>query len=220
VYLHDPEHTTFEAAMGRGGPVDVLREFRDQGIIDHTGVAGGPIAMMTRYVETGVFEAAISHNRYTLLNRAADGFWDVCLRNGVAPLNAAPYGGGMLAKGPGAYPRYAYEDAGGETLRHAWALEEICRRHGVPLQAAALQFSLRDARITSTIVGISKPQRLLETVELAAYPIPAEVWDALEAAPHSTEELYLRRPGRDDGMRPGVLAVDRRRRGRATDTGG
>jgi D-threo-aldose 1-dehydrogenase len=186
VFLHDPEHTTFDAAMAPGGPVEVLRRYREEGIIEHIGVAGGPIDMMTRYVETGLFEAAISHNRYTLLNRAADPFWDACRHRGVAALNAAPYGGGMLAKGPSSYPRYAYQDAPGETLVRARALEAICRRHGVPLQAAALQFSLRDPRIVSTIVGISRPERLQETVELAAYPIPDQVWEELESVPYST----------------------------------
>lgn len=189
VYLHDPEHTTFEAAMARGGPVHVLQALRDQGVIEHIGVAGGPIPMMTQYVETGLFEVAISHNRYTLLNRAADPLWDLCLRYGVAPLNAAPYGGGILASGPSVYPRYAYREAERDIPRHAQALEEICRRHGVPLAAAALQFSLHDPRIVSTIVGISKPERLRETVELATFPIPSEVWGELETMPPSTADL-------------------------------
>src|SRR5919201_5857762 len=38
VYLHDPEHTTFEAAMARGGPVEVLHAFKAEGVIDHVGV--------------------------------------------------------------------------------------------------------------------------------------------------------------------------------------
>jgi D-threo-aldose 1-dehydrogenase len=140
-------------------------------------------------VETGLFEAAISHNRYTLLNRAADGFWDVCLRNGVAPLNAAPYGSGILAKGPSAYPRYAYQQAAGEVLRRAQSIESICRRHGVPLRAAALQFSLRDTRIASTIVGVTRPERLQDLVEMATFPIPEELWSELETVPASTDEL-------------------------------
>jgi len=190
VYLHDPEHTTFNAAMAPGGPVDTLRRLSDEGVIDHIGVAGGPIALMTRYVETGLFAVAISHNRYTLLNRAAGDFWDVCLRNGVAPLNAAPYGSGILAKGPSAYPRYAYQKAGEDVLRRAQALEAVCRRHGVPLRAAALQFSLRDTRITSTIVGITRPEQLQDLVEMMTVPIPDALWSALETVPASTDELH------------------------------
>ena len=113
----------------------------------HLGVAGGPIDMMIRFVETGLFEAAISHNRFTLLNREADPLWEVCTRRGVAALNAAPYGSGLLAKGPGAYPRYMYHQASPQLLRRAGQMEEACERYGLPLASAALQFSLRDVRI-------------------------------------------------------------------------
>jgi D-threo-aldose 1-dehydrogenase len=51
----------------------------------------------------------------------------------------------------------------------------------VPLAAAALQFSLRDSRITSTIVGISRPERLAQTVELAQHPIATDLWTELAA---------------------------------------
>ena len=111
VYLHDPEHISFEEAMQPGGPVEVLQQCKEEGLIAHLGVAGGPIDMMIRFVETGLFEVAISHNRFTLLNREAEPLWEVCTRRGVAALNAAPYGSGILAKGPDAYPRYMYSQA-------------------------------------------------------------------------------------------------------------
>jgi D-threo-aldose 1-dehydrogenase len=188
VYLHDPEHALFEAIMARGGPVDALRRFRDEGVIEHVGVAGGPIDLMTRYVETGAFEVAISHNRYTLLNAAASPFWDVCGRQRVAAINAAPYGGGMLAQGPDVYARYAYEEADPEVLRRARTIQRICIRHDVPLAAAALQFSLRDRRIASTVVGMGAAQLVAETVELAVTPIPGELWDELATLPPSSRD--------------------------------
>jgi D-threo-aldose 1-dehydrogenase len=188
VYLHDPEHTTYEATMAPGGPIEVLRDYQSQGIIAHLGISGGPIPMMTRYVETDLFAAAESHNRYTLLNTAADPFWDVCRRHSVAAINAAPYGSGILAKGPSAYPRYAYQDADRDLIDRATRLEAICRRHDVPLAAAALQFSLRDPRITATVVGITRPERLTQTVELANVLIPDELWTELATVPPATND--------------------------------
>lgn len=179
LYLHDPEHITFEQAMAPGGPVEVLQRCQQEGLIAHLGVAGGPIDLMKRFVETDLFEVAISHNRYTLLNTEADSFWDVCQQHGVAAVNAAPYGSGILAKGPSAYPRYMYSEAPPQLLERTHKLEAICNRYHVPLAAAALQFSLRDARITSTIVGISHAERLAETLTLARYPLPVEVWAEL-----------------------------------------
>src|SRR6266446_924288 len=181
VYLHDPEHISFAEAMQLGGPVEVLQRCREEGLIAHLGVAGGPIELMIRFVETGLFEAGISHNRFTLLNREAEPFWDVCARRGVAAVNAAPYGSGLLAKGPSAYPRYMYGQASPELLRRARQMEEACERHGLPLAAAALQFSLRDARVTSTIVGVTRPERITETLKLAQQPIPDELWAELDA---------------------------------------
>ncbi|HEX6777600.1 MAG TPA: aldo/keto reductase [Ktedonobacterales bacterium] len=180
-YLHDPEHIGFAAAMAPGGPVEALRQLYDAGMIQHLGIAGGPIQMMTQFVETDLFTLAISHNRYTLLNQEAQTFWDVCQQHRVAALNAAPYGSGILAKGPSAYPRYMYGQAPETYLQRAFTLEAICQRHNVPLAAVALQFSLRDPRIASTIVGISKPERLQETVWLAQMPLPEHLWEEINA---------------------------------------
>jgi len=181
VYLHDPEHISFEEAMQTGGPVDVLRQCQEEDLIVHLGVAGGPIDMMMRFVETGLFGVAISHNRFTLLNREAEPLWELCTQRGVAVVNAAPYGSGLLAKGPGAYPRYMYGTASPDLLRRAGQMEEACKRYNLPLAAAALQFSLRDARIVSTIVGITRPERLSETLRLAQAPIENELWDELDS---------------------------------------
>ncbi len=182
VYLHDPENTTFEAAMAKGGPVDVLLRFKEAGVIAHVGVAGGPIDLMIRYVETGAFEAVITHNRYTLIDQSAEPLLEVAARRGLGVSNAAPYGSGILAKGPDLYPRYRYDQASEEQIQQVRRIEAACRRHGVPLAAAALQFSLRDPRIHTTIIGISKPERVSETETLGTHTIPAELWPEIEAA--------------------------------------
>ena len=183
-FLHDPEHIpSFETAMARGGPVEALCRCQEEGLIAHLGVAGGPIPLLVRYVETGRFTVAISHNRHTLLNGAAAPLWAVCQRRAVAAINAAPYGGGILARGPKAHPRYAYRPAGAAVLERARHLESICRSLGVPLAAVALQFSLRDPRLASTIVGVSSVSELEGMLALAAWPVPAALWEDLARLP-------------------------------------
>ena len=183
VFLHDPEHTTFANVMRRGGPLEVLQRYKEQGVIGHLGVAGGPIDMSIQYVETGAFEAVITHNRYSLLNRTAEPLIALASARGLAVLNAAPYGSGMLAKGPEAYARYAYQDAPPALVETAHRMSALCGRYAVPLAAAALQFSLRDPRLTSTIVGMSRPERIAQTLDLARHPIPDGLWDELAAVP-------------------------------------
>ncbi len=180
LHLHDPERIGFAASVAPGGPVEALRALKESGRVDAIGVAGGTLSVMRQLVDTELFDVVLTHNRYTLLDRSAEDLITRARQLGMGVLNAAPYGGGMLAKGPGATSRYAYgerPDAGAAAQR----MLDACARYEIPLAAAALQFSLRDARITSTVVGISAPERVTQTLTLAGQPIPDELWAELEA---------------------------------------
>jgi D-threo-aldose 1-dehydrogenase len=182
LHLHDPERISFEEGVAPGGPVAALVDLRERGLVEHLGVAGGPVGLLQQYLDTGEFEVVLSHNRYTLLDRSAEALFRAAADRGLGVLNAAPYGGGMLSKGPGVQQKYAYGARDDRVREAAEAMEASCRRHDVPLAAAALQFSLRSEMITSTVVGVSSPQRIEQTLELAAAAIPDELWDELEQA--------------------------------------
>ena len=190
VYLHDPEHISFEAGMAPDGPVEALLALQREGVVEHLGVAGGPVELMARYLRTGHFAALITHNRWTLVDRSAGDLIDEAVSLGVGVVNGAPFGGGVLAKGTASVTSYAYRPADDEVIRRIRAMEDACAGHGVPLAAAALQFSLRDPRITATIVGVSRPERIAETARLATWEIPEQLWAAL--APLSApKEFWL-----------------------------
>jgi D-threo-aldose 1-dehydrogenase len=50
----------------------------------------------------------------------------------------------------------------------------------VPLAAAAVQFSTRDPRIASTVIGASRPERVDQAVALASTAVPDALWGDLE----------------------------------------
>jgi D-threo-aldose 1-dehydrogenase len=195
LHLHDPERISFEDAMAPDGPVQALIRLRDEGIVDGIGVAGGPVDLITRYVETDVFDAVLTHNRYTLLDRSAEPLIDAATARGMGVLNAAIYGGGMLAKGPDARPRYAYGAGDPSLAETARRMGAACDRYGVPLAAAAVQLSVREPRIHATVVGISAPERVGETLDLLDVEIPDELWAELrELTP--PPELWIGSRGR------------------------
>lgn len=179
VHLHDPENISFEEGVAPGGPLEALQALKDEGVIAHLGVAGGPIDLLRRYIRTGAFAVVLTHNRYSLIDQSAEPLFEEAGELGVAVLNAAPFGGGVLAGAPQAQGYYGYREAGPEILARIEALHAACARHDVPLAAAAVQFSTRDPRIVSTVVGVSKPERVDRLVELAQTPIPPELWDEL-----------------------------------------
>jgi len=176
VHLHDPENISFEEGVAPDGPLEALQALNEEGVIAHLGVAGGPIDLMRQYIRTGAFDVVLTHNRFSLIDQSAEPLFDEAGELGVAVLNAAPFGGGVLAGAPQAQGYYGYRKASPEILARIEALHAACARHDVPLAAAAVQFSTRDPRIVSTVVGVSKPERVDRLVELAQTPIPPELW--------------------------------------------
>ena len=181
VFLHDPENTTWERAMADDGPVAALVAARDEGLIGHLGLSGGPVALLTRFLETGHFEAVITHNRHTLVDRTADPLLDLAAARGLGVLNAAPYGGGMLTRWPVERTRYAYGEAPAALVAAANEMGRLCAEAGVPFAAAALQFSTRDPRITTTVVGAHTAEHVEQFVADSRTEIPASVFEELEA---------------------------------------
>src|SRR3990170_4798899 len=102
LHLHDPEFdVSFEESMAPGGAVEELRRLRDEGLVDHLGIATGDLATTARYLETGVFDVMLTHNRYTLVDRSAERVIGRAAELGIGVINAAPFGGGLLARRPG-----------------------------------------------------------------------------------------------------------------------
>jgi D-threo-aldose 1-dehydrogenase len=181
LYLHDPERIHFADATSADGAVPALVALKEEGLVDHIGVAGGALDVLLDYVRTGVFDVVLTHNRYTLIDQSAEPLLHEAVDRGMGVVNAAPYGGGMLVKGPKVQPKYAYRRDEEDTRQKAFVMQELCESYGIPLAAAALQFSVREPLISSTAVGVSSPERIQETRRLLAYELPDELWERLNA---------------------------------------
>jgi D-threo-aldose 1-dehydrogenase len=189
LHLHDPEHAaSLEEITGPGGAIAELFRMKEEGLAEAVGLAAGRVDIMMPMLRDWEFDALITHNRFTLVNRNAQEMMDLAKERGTAVLNAAPYAGGVLAKGSASHKRYVYQDASPEMLGPVMRVEEICARHGIAPGAAALQFSIRDPRVASTVIGISKPERIAESVAWAKYPIPQAAWDELLALPFDSDD--------------------------------
>lgn len=176
VYLHDPEKVSFSYGVSKDGPLNALISMRNEGVISYIGVAGGPIELMLRYINTDAFDVVLSHNRFTLVDQAATPLMEGARRRGVAFINAAPYGGGILAKGADIQPKYSYTRASSNTLAKIATMNAIAASYSIPLPAFALQFSLHDERVASTVVGITEASRVDTTLELSQIEIPRDAW--------------------------------------------
>lgn len=188
LHLHDPEFIEdISDVTGPNGSLAELMKMKEEGFCEAVGLGAGSIEVMLPLLRDWDFDVVLTHNRFTLINRNADALIDYAISRDMAVLNAAPYGGGVFAKGSVAMRKYAYREAPTDVLDAVRRVEAICARHGIPAGAAALQFSMRDQRITSTVCGVNKPERIAETIQWANWPIADAVWQELAALPYSTD---------------------------------
>ncbi|WP_345217139.1 aldo/keto reductase [Georgenia halophila] len=180
VHLHDPENHDFDMMTAPGGAVETLVAMRDAGEIGSIGLAGGDTRINARYFDLGVFDVLLVHNRLTLVDRSADALVERAAERGMGVLNAAVYGSGALARQEGPVGKYGYRPPSQPVEEAILGLRRLCAEYGTDIATAALQFSLRDPRVSSSIVGISKPERLEGVLAASATELPQEFWDRVE----------------------------------------
>lgn len=131
----------------------------------------------------------INQNRYNLFERQVEnGFLDIMEEYGSGLISFSPLAQGMLTdkylngvpensrgarKGTSVIERYLNE----RNLRRVASLNAIARERGQSLAQMALQWVLRDSRVTAVLIGASRPEQLTENVEI------------LNAAAFTEEEL-------------------------------
>ena len=90
----------------------------------------------------------------------------------VLVIISGPYSSGVLAGGS----HFEYQKASPEILAKVERIKIIAQRYGVPLKAAALQFSLAHPAVAAVIPGASRPERIAEDHAALKAPIPEDFW--------------------------------------------
>ncbi len=186
LHIHDVDIWThgdgyeqrFREAME--GAYPALHKLREQKVIGAIGVGVNETAPLMRFAAAGDFDCFMLAGRYTLLEHAAlDDLLPLCVQKGIGILIAGPYNSGILASGavPGA--KYNYRDAPPEIMQRVARIEAVCRRHAVPLAAAALQFPLGHPAVAAMVPGAVTPAEVERNVALMTQPIPAALWAEL-----------------------------------------
>ena len=180
LHLHDPEHARdLEEICRPGGALDALFRMKEEGMVEAVGIAMGRTDLLLSLLKDRPFDLLLCHNRFTLLNRSANPVFEYALQHDIAVFNAAPFAGGVLAKGSAKVKRITYQDADETALAPVRLVEDICARHGVAPGTVALQFSMKDPRIVSTIVGVSRPERVQQSIDWAEAAFDDSIWSDL-----------------------------------------
>lgn len=179
---HGDRHPELFRALMSGG-YRALDELRSAGVVKAIGLGVNEIEVCLEAMDHGRFDCFLLAGRYTLLEqRALDELFPRCVREGVSIILGGPYNSGLLTGEPKVGANYNYAPAAREIVERAHRLYEVCRGHGVPLEAAALQFPLHHPAVATVIPGARNDRELGGNLEFFSTPIPPALWRDLKSA--------------------------------------
>ena len=182
--IHDPDPEQFRQAIGKHGALEALEYLKDQRVIRAIGLGVRDHALHLQAIQSQRFDALLTFLDYTLLNTsAARTILPSASEQEIGVMNGSVLAMGLLS---GAHPYQHFK----QTL--TWAGEEWpelalaqnfwqwAQDGHHDLKAFALQFSLLEPRIQSTLVGAKTPNEIEQMTRAAHALTSSFAWSELE----------------------------------------
>ena len=167
---HDIEFVPMQQILDETLPA--LRQAQAAGKVRFVGFSGYPQKIFRFICDSADVDCVLSYNQYTLQNtRFADETVPYLKAKGIGVMNAGPFSARLLTDAP--LPAWLKEPE--EVKAAARKAAELCRARGTPIAKLALQFSLANPDIATTIAGSANPANIRAWAEWAAEPLDEEL---------------------------------------------
>ena len=178
VYQHGPELNAQYLKQLRDSGYKALRQLRDSGAVSAIGIGVNEKAVLIEALRFGDWDAFLLAGRYTLLEQAPlDDLIPMCQSRGTSLVIGGPLNSGILA----GRETWNYDTAPGEIVARVRKIEAVCKAHGVPLPAAALQFPLAHPVVAAVIPGPRDAAEFQANLPLFSMKIPPGLWSDLRS---------------------------------------
>ena len=188
-YVHDPDVATHGARAPEvlrqviGETLPALRQLQQEGLLRAIGLGTNDVDVVLQVLREADMDVLMLAGRYSLLDHSAlQLLLPECLRRGVRIALGGVFNSGILATGVQAgAATFNYAPAAGEWVERTAQIEALCRTHGVPLRAAALQFPLAHPAVDIVMLGARRVAEWDDAQAMLGHRIPPEFWAALRA---------------------------------------
>lgn len=169
------------AQLDSGGGYKALADLKARGEIAAIGAGINLVGMVPRFLERWPIDFFLVAMPYTLLEQAGLDELEMCAERGASVVIGAPFASGILVRGPQPGALYNYRPAAPEIVDKAERIAAVCRRHDVPLPAAALQFPFGHRAVVSVIPGPVATEEVRQNLASLRRDIPDALWADLKA---------------------------------------
>ena len=182
INVHDIE---FQAALPGGlqkvvdETLPALVELRELGVVGHVGITDlqlENIKWVIDHTEPGTVESILNFCHYCLNDDKLNDFMDEFEQKGIGVINASPLSMGLLSSRgvPDWHP--APKPLVDACARAA----EFCREKGYPIERLAIQYSVSNPRIASTLFSSANPENVKRNIEWANEEPDMEMVEAVK----------------------------------------
>lgn len=184
VYTHGVEKTKLHFRQLMDGGLKALDELKSSGTISAYGLGVNEVQICLDVMAEAPLDCILLAGRYSLLDRSAEErLLPLCRAQNTSLVIGGVFNSGILATGPVQGANFDYGPASPDVLARVGAMEDVARRQGIPLAAAALKFPLREPVVATVLIGTARPSSLARNLDLLTTDVPEAAYAAFE--PHT-----------------------------------
>jgi aryl-alcohol dehydrogenase-like predicted oxidoreductase len=169
INVHDIE---FQAALPGGlqkvvdETLPALVELRSKGVVGHVGITDlqlDNLKWVVEHTEKGTVESILNFCHYTLNDDALADYLDFFEQHGIGIVNASPLSMGLLSQRgvPSWHP------APLSLVQACQRATQHCTEKGYPIERLAVQYSVSNPRIASTLFSSANPENVRRNIQWA-----------------------------------------------------
>ena len=165
IQSHDNEYGDLNQVINETIPA--LRQIQKQGKARFVGVTGYPLKIFRTILSSTEVDTILSYNHYSLNDTTLAGLLPGLQQKGVGIINASPVSQGLLTN----HELPAWHPAPEDVRKACAEAAAYCRSQGTDIAKLAMQFSLSNPEIHTTLVGTADPANIEKNVKWIEEPI-------------------------------------------------
>lgn len=172
INVHDIEFANLEQVAKETVPA--LVELREKGVVSYVGITDlqlENLKWVVENVEEGSIDSILNFCHNCLNDDKLTDFLDFFEERGIGVINASPLSMGLLSQRgiPDWHP------APKPLVEACSQAAAFCTEQGYPIEKLAIQYSIQNPRIASTLFSSANPQNVKRNVEWAMEPIDMQL---------------------------------------------
>lgn len=172
INVHDIEFADLQQVVDETLPA--LVELKEKGVVGHVGITDLQLENLKWVIEKsrpGVVESVLNFCHYSLNDDKLADFLDFFEERGIGVINASPFSMGLLTQR--GIPEW--HPAPKPLVEACKKAVEYCAEQGYPIEKLAIQYSVSNPRIPTTLFSSANPDSVLKNIRYVEEPIDWEL---------------------------------------------